>query len=94
MQSNPVVSAQAIAAGVSTVIMAFLAMLVSIGVIHLDAKQMDSIQTFLAALGALAVIVVPQLVAALWARKQVVPLSQVPQVAAQMRIDELKGEQR
>ncbi len=75
MQSNPVISAQAIAAGVSAVIMAFLAMLVSLGVISLDASQMDSVRVFLAAAGALAVIVVPQLVAAFWAKKQVTPLA-------------------
>lgn len=88
MQSNPVVSAQGIAAAVSAVIMAFLAMLVSIGVISLDTAQMNSVQTFLTAAGALAVIVVPQLVAAFWAKRQVVTkteVAQMVQAAAQER---------
>jgi len=80
MQSNPVISAQAIAAGVSAVVMAFLAMLVSLGVISLDSSQMDSVQTFLTAFGALAVIVVPQLVAAFWAKRQVVTKTEVAQM--------------
>jgi len=73
MQSNPVISAQAIAAGVSAVVMAFLAMLVSLGVISLNPSQMDSVQTFLTAAGALAVIVVPQLLAAFWASRRTTP---------------------
>jgi hypothetical protein len=75
MKSEPVVSAQAIAAAVSTTILALVAMLVSLGVFSLDTKQMGAIEAFLAALGALAVLVGPQLAAAWWARSKVTPVA-------------------
>lgn len=75
MKSEPVLSAQAIAAAVSTTVLAFLAMLVSLGVITLDTKQMGAIEAFLAAMGALAVLVAPQIVAAWWARGKVTPVA-------------------
>lgn len=75
MKSEPVVSAQAIAAAVSTTILALVAMLVSLGVVSLDTKQMGAIEAFLAALGALAVLVGPQLAAAWWARSKVTPVA-------------------
>lgn len=75
MKSEPVISAQAIAAAVSATILAFLAMLVELGAIALDTKQMGAIETALAALGALAVLVGPQLVGAWWARGNVTPLA-------------------
>ncbi len=93
MQSNPVISAQAIAAGVSAVVMAFLAMLVSLGVISLNPQQMDSVQTFLTAAGALAVIVVPQLVAAFWAKRQVVTKAEVAQMV-QMQAAQMAQQER
>lgn len=75
MKNEPVISAQAIAAAVSATILAFLAMLVSLGAITLDTKQMGAIEAFLAALGALAVLVGPQLAAAWWARGKVTPVA-------------------
>lgn len=75
MKSEPVITAQAIAAAVSATILAFLAMLVSLGAIALDTKQMGAIEAFLAALGALAVLIGPQLVAAWWARGKVTPVA-------------------
>jgi len=83
MQNNPVVGAQGIAAAVSAAIMACLAMLVSLGVISLDTQQMNIVQTFLAALGALAVIVVPQLIAAFWANRRVITKAEAAQMMVQ-----------
>lgn len=73
MTREPVVSAQAIAAAVSAVIMLGLAMAVSLGWIVLDSKQMGAIEAFVGAVMALLVLVVPQFVAAYWARSQVTP---------------------
>ena len=75
MSREPVISAQAIAAAISAVIMLGLGMAVSLGWISLDGTQMGSIEKFVGALLALAVLIGPQLVAAFWARKQVTPLA-------------------
>ena len=75
MSKEPVLSAQAIAAAISAVIMLGLGMAVSLGWISLNDTQMGSIEKFVGALLALAVLVGPQLVAAFWARKQVTPLA-------------------
>ena len=75
MSKEPVVSAQAIAATVSAVIMLGLGMAVSLGWINLNDTQMGSIEKFVTALLALVVLVAPQLVAAFWARRQVTPLA-------------------
>ena len=75
MSKEPVISAQAIAAAVSAVIMLGLGMAVSLGWISLNDTQMGSIEKFVGALLALCVLVGPQLVAAFWARRKVTPLS-------------------
>lgn len=75
MTREPVLSAQAIAAAVSAVIMLGLGMAVSLGWLSLNSDQMGSIEKFVGALLALAVLVGPQLVAAFWARKQVTPVA-------------------
>ena len=75
MNREPVLSAQAIAAAVSAVIMLGLGMAVSLGWISLNDTQMGSIEKFVGALLALAVLVGPQLVAAFWARRKVTPLA-------------------
>lgn len=75
MSKEPVISAQAIAAAISAVIMLGLGMAVSLGWISLNDTQMGSIEKFVGALLALAVLVGPQLVAAFWVRKQVTPLA-------------------
>lgn len=75
MSKEPVISAQVIAAAISAVIMLGLGMAVSLGWISLNDTQMGSIEKFVGALLALAVLVGPQLVAAFWARKQVTPLA-------------------
>ena len=75
MSKEPVISAQAIAAAVSAVIMLGLGMAVSLGWINLNDTQMGSIEKFVGALLALAVLVGPQLVAAFWARRKVTPLA-------------------
>lgn len=75
MSKEPVVSAQAIAAAVSAVIMLGLGMAVSLGWINLNDTQMGSIEKFVTALLGLAVLVGPQLIAAFWARRKVTPLA-------------------
>jgi len=75
MNKEPVLSAQAIAAAISAVIMLGLGMAVSLGWISLNDTQMGSIEKFVGALLALCVLVGPQLVAAFWARKQVTPVA-------------------
>ncbi len=73
MTREPVLSAQGIAAAVSAVIMLGLGMAVSLGWISLNDTQMGSIEKFVTAILALAVLVAPQLVAAFWARGKVTP---------------------
>lgn len=75
MTREPVLSAQAIAAAVSAVIMLGLGMAVSLGWLSLNSDQMGSIEKFVGAVLGLAVLVAPQLVAAFWARKQVTPVA-------------------
>src|SRR5574343_1486197 len=75
MNKEPVLSAQAIAAAISAVIMLGLGMAVSLGWISLNDTQMGSIEKFVGALLALAVLIGPQLVAAFWARRKVTPLA-------------------
>jgi len=75
MTREPVLSAQAIAAAVSAVIMLGLGMAVSLGWINLNDTQMGSIEKFVTALLALVVLVAPQLVAAFWARNRVTPIA-------------------
>lgn len=73
MTREPVLSAQAIAAAVSAVIMLGLGMAVSLGWLSLNDTQMGTIEKFVGALLALCVLVGPQLVAAFWARGKVTP---------------------
>lgn len=75
MKSEPVISAQAIAAAVSAVIMLGLGMAVSLGWLVLNPDQMGAVQQFVTAVLGLAVLVGPQLVAAFWARRQVTPIA-------------------
>jgi hypothetical protein len=75
MSREPVVSAQAIAAAVQAAIMALVAMATSLGWIAVNPEQMGAVERALAALGALAVLVVPQILAAVWARNQVTPVA-------------------
>lgn len=75
MKSEPVLSAQAVAAAVSAVIMLGLGMAVSLGWLSISTDQMSSIEKFVGAVLALAVLIAPQLVAAFWARKQVTPVT-------------------
>lgn len=75
MSKEPVISAQAIAAGISAVIMLGLGMAVSLGWISLNDTQMGSIERFVGALLALCVLIGPQLAAAFWARRKVTPLA-------------------
>jgi hypothetical protein len=75
VKSEPVLSAQGIAAAVSAVIMLGLGMAVSLGWVTLAPDQMGAIETFVGALLALAVLVAPQLIAAYWASKKVTPLA-------------------
>jgi hypothetical protein len=73
MTREPVLSAQAIAAAVSAVIMLGLGMAVSLGWLSLNDTQMGTIEKLVGALLALCVLVGPQLVAAFWARGKVTP---------------------
>lgn len=73
MKNEPVLTAGAIAG----VVMAALAMAVSLGWLRLDEAQMGSIQTFLVAALGLAVPVI----AAFWARGKVTPVAD-PRTAA------------
>jgi fumarate reductase subunit D len=73
MTREPVLSAQAIAAAVSAVIMLGLGMAVSLGWMNLNTEQMGTIEKFVGAVLGLAVLVAPQLVAAFWARGKVTP---------------------
>lgn len=82
MTREPVLSAQAIAAAVSAVIMLGLGMAVSLGWINLNDTQMGSIEKFVGAVLGLAVLVAPQLVAAFWARKRVTPIAD-PKIGGQ-----------
>lgn len=75
VKSQPVVSAAAIAAAVQAAIMAIVAMAVSLEWVRLDPEQMGAVERTLTALGALAVLVVPQIAAALWSRQQVTTLA-------------------
>lgn len=75
MSKEPVVSAQGIAALVQVMIMAGLAMAVQLGWLTLNDAQMGSIENFIKAGLALAVIISPQIVAAFWARRKVTPLA-------------------
>ncbi len=75
MSKEPVVSAQGIAALVQVMIMAGLAMAVQLGWLTLNDAQMGSIENFIKAGLALAVIIAPQIVAAFWARRKVTPLA-------------------
>ena len=75
MSKEPVVNAQYIAAAVQAVIMLGLGMVVSLGWVTLDANQLGSVEKFVAALLALAVLIVPQIIAARWARGKVTPIA-------------------
>lgn len=75
MSREPVLSAQAVAAAVSAVIMLGLGMAVSLGWMNLNTEQMGSIEKFVGAFLALCVLVAPQLVAAFWARRRVTPIA-------------------
>jgi hypothetical protein len=55
--------------------MAIVAMAASLGWIAINPEQMGAVERALAALGALAVLVVPQILAAVWARNQVTPVA-------------------
>lgn len=73
LESQPVLSAHAIAAAAQAAIVAIVTMLASLGWISVNPEQMGAIERMLAAVGALLVLVVPQTLALLWARQQVTP---------------------
>ncbi len=75
MSKDPVVNSTYIAAAVQAAIMLGLGMAVSLGWLTLNPEQMGSIEKFVTALIALAVLIAPQVAAAFWARKQVTPLA-------------------
>ena len=75
MTKDPVVNSTYIAGAVQAVIMLGIGMAVSLGWLTLNQEQMGSIEKFITALIALAVLIAPQVIAAFWARKQVTPLA-------------------
>ncbi len=75
MTKDPVVNSTYIAGAVQAVIMLGLGMAVSLGWLTLNPEQMGSIEKFVTALIALAVLIAPQVIAAFWARKQVTPVA-------------------
>ncbi len=75
MSKDPVVNSTYIAGAVQAVIMLGIGMAVSLGWLTLNPEQMGSIEKFITALIALAVLIAPQIIAAFWARKQVTPLA-------------------
>ena len=87
MQNNPVVGAQGIAAAVSAVTMLGLGMAVSLGWLVLDTTQMSAIEKFIGAVLALGVLIAPQLVAAFWARRQVVTKAEVAAMVQQAQME-------
>lgn len=74
-QPQPVVNSTYIASAVQVMIMAALGMAVQVGWLTLNTDQMGSIENFVKAFLALAVLIAPQIIAAFWARKQVTPLA-------------------
>lgn len=75
LEGQPVLTAGAIAAAVQAAIVAIVTMLASFGWITVNPEQMGAIERTLAALSALAVLIVPQALALLWARQQVTPIA-------------------
>lgn len=75
LESQPVLTASGIAAAVQAAIVALITMAASFGWITVSPDQMTTVQGALTAIGALAVLVVPQLIAVLWARGRVTPLA-------------------
>ena len=75
MKTEPVLSAQGIAAAISAVIMLGLGMAASLGWIVVNPEQMGAIEKFVTAVLALLVLVGPQLVAAFWVRGKVTPVA-------------------
>lgn len=72
-QPQPVVNSTYIASAVQVVIMAGLGMAVQVGWLTLNTDQMGSIENFVKAFLALAVLIAPQIIAAFWARQRVTP---------------------
>ena len=75
MTREPVVNSTYIAAAVQAVIMLGLGMAVSLGWINLSSDQMGSVEKFVTAVIALAVLIAPQIIAAFWARRRVTPIA-------------------
>ena len=83
VNQEPVRNANAIALAVQGTVLALLTAAASMGWITINPEQMGAIEKALAAVLALAVLVVPPVVATFWARSKVVPLASLPpQVAA------------
>lgn len=59
-----------------------IGMAASLGWVTLNPEQMGSIEKFVTALIALAVLIAPQVIAAFWARKQVTPIAD-PKIGGQ-----------
>ncbi len=74
-QPQPVVNSTYIASAVQVMIMAGLGMAVQVGWLALNTDQLGSIENFIKAFLALAVLIAPQVIAAYWARKRVTPLA-------------------
>lgn len=75
LETQPVLTAGAIAAAFQAAIVAIITMLASFGWITVNPEQMGAVERTLAALSALLVMIVPQAVALFWARQQVTPLA-------------------
>lgn len=75
LESQPVLTAHGIAALIQTAIVSIITMMASFGWITVNPEQMGAVERTLAAVLALAVAVVPQTAAFVWARQQVTPLA-------------------
>lgn len=74
-QPQPVVNSTYIASAVQVAIMAALGMAVQVGWLTLNTDQLGSIENFVKAFLALAVLIAPQIIAAFWARQRVTPIA-------------------
>ena len=78
VNQEPVRNANAIALAVQGTVLALLTAAASLGWITINPEQMGAIEKALAAVLALAVLVVPPVVATFWARSKVVPVASLP----------------
>lgn len=74
-QPQPVVNSTYVASAVQVMIMAGLGMAVQVGWLTLSPEQLGSIENFIKAFLALAVLIAPQIIAAFWARQRVTPIA-------------------